>query len=394
MAANTYERILTKGPESALPSIFTDGVLRFTTDTGRMFVDNQSGRVEVTDFVKGMTEAEIKALLAPLVSKIYISSDTDKMMYYDTTSGWTEINSAEADYAASAGTATYANTAGEVAYVAITYQQWQNMTPQERAAHDYFIADYPDAGIVANQIPYDNTVSGLESTEVQGAIDELSSEKKDEYTTITYAQWQQLTPTQKVEKDYYISDYPTTPIDAGNISYSNTTSGLDATNVQGAVDELASEKKDEYTTITYAQWQALTPAQQSAKDYYISDYPSSAITAGNVSYSNTTSGMSANNVQGAVDELKSGLNNLVRAQWQSNVTTNQYGIIETTIPKDYGVLGARFNDKLCIPFTRPSGQYWSVVICDVDADGKLVIVPNSTANLGVNYIAQTAVIDS
>ena len=69
------------------------------------------------------------------------------------------------------------------------------------------------------------------------------------------------------------------------------------------------DKQDKYTSITYAQWQALTPAQKAAKDYYISDYPSSAITAGNVSYNNSSSGMSADDVQEAVDELKSGLTN-------------------------------------------------------------------------------------
>ena len=109
------------------------------------------------------------------------------------------------------------------------------------------------------------------------------------------------------------------------IDYDNTTSGLQADDVQDAIDELVSEKKDEYTTITYAQWQQLTPAQQAAKDYYISDYPSSAITAGNVSYNNSSSGMVANNVQSAVDELKNGLTNaakFVNLQAGQSITVN------------------------------------------------------------------------
>lgn len=76
--------------------------------------------------------------------------------------------------------------------------------------------------------------------------------------------------------------------------------------VAGHTTAIAS-KQDKYETITYAQWQALTPEQQTAKDYYISDYPSSVLTAGNIAYDNTTSGMAANKVQGAIDELKSGL---------------------------------------------------------------------------------------
>lgn len=92
-------------------------------------------------------------------------------------------------------------------------------------------------------------------------------------------------------------------------------------------------KQDTYETITYAQWQALTPAQQAAKDYYISDYPASAITAGNVSYDNTESGMAANEAQGAIDELKSGLTNLVKS---CNYTFDggiPAGVSNRTIPK-------------------------------------------------------------
>lgn len=93
-------------------------------------------------------------------------------------------------------------------------------------------------------------------------------------------------------------------------------------------------KQDAYETITYAQWQALTPAQQAAKDYYISDYPSSVLTAGNIAYDNSTSGMSANKVQGAIDELKSGLTNnyvnLITADAISVANTAKAG---TTISK-------------------------------------------------------------
>ena len=70
-------------------------------------------------------------------------------------------------------------------------------------------------------------------------------------------------------------------------------------------------KQDKYDTITYAQWQAMTPAQKAEKDYYISDYPSSQITAGNISYDNTESGMDATELQSAVDELKGDLTNVV-----------------------------------------------------------------------------------
>lgn len=100
-------------------------------------------------------------------------------------------------------------------------------------------------------------------------------------------------------------------------------------------------KQDAYETITYAQWQALTPEQQAAKDYYISDYPSSVLTAGNIAYDNTTSGMAANEVQGAIDELKSELNVSQTGQslsdlasYLSTLTTNQK--CRSVLRVDYG----------------------------------------------------------
>lgn len=64
---------------------------------------------------------------------------------------------------------------------------------------------------------------------------------------------------------------------AADVSYDNTSSGLSATTVQGAIDELEGE--------------IATPA------------------ADDVTYDNTTSGLSATDVQGAVDQLASGLSN-------------------------------------------------------------------------------------
>ena len=126
MPVNTYEKMFTKGPESALPATFDEGKIRFTVDTGRLFVDGQNGRTEISDFIKGMTEAEIKAQLAPLANKIYISSDTNKFMIYDNsvTGNWINIANSgqaqhadEADEAIHASTADYATNAGTAVYV-------------------------------------------------------------------------------------------------------------------------------------------------------------------------------------------------------------------------------------------------------------------------------------
>lgn len=79
--------------------------------------------------------------------------------------------------------------------------------------------------------------------------------------------------------------------DADNISYDNTTSGLTATNVQAAIDEVAGEIPDD---------------------------------ASDVAYSNTQSGLTATNVQSAIDELAS--NPASNVRWNS--TTDRFEVLK------------------------------------------------------------------
>ena len=59
--------------------------------------------------------------------------------------------------------------------------------------------------------------------------------------------------------------------------------------------------------VTLAQWNALTPEQQASGDYVITDATLSPLSASLVPYDNTTSGLSATNVQDAIDEIDTGL---------------------------------------------------------------------------------------
>ena len=92
MSANNYSPILTKGLESELTT-YTEGLLRFTTDTHRLFLDTgSSSRIEFTDFVKDYTKAQILALTTGILPKIYIASDTHELFAYNTTSStWEQI---------------------------------------------------------------------------------------------------------------------------------------------------------------------------------------------------------------------------------------------------------------------------------------------------------------
>ena len=114
--ATEHRKYLSRGPESMLNQVpIDDGKLRFTTDTGRLFMDVYGSRIEITDFVKNYTEEEIKAILTPL-PKIYISSDTLKFFVHDGENWICLDKSSEADHATNADTATYSVNAGTATY--------------------------------------------------------------------------------------------------------------------------------------------------------------------------------------------------------------------------------------------------------------------------------------
>lgn len=62
-------------------------------------------------------------------------------------------------------------------------------------------------------------------------------------------------------------------------------------------------EKTEIQTITLAQWEALTPEQKASGDYVISDATFSPLSASLMPYDNTTSGLTADDVQEAIDEV-------------------------------------------------------------------------------------------
>ena len=108
--STTYKKVLSKGKESNLPEI-EDGKLRFTTDTGKLFLDYDDKRIEISDLVKGLTRDQIINTENPL-PRLYLSSDTNELYFYN--QEWHSIgggNASTADYAINAATANYAKDA-------------------------------------------------------------------------------------------------------------------------------------------------------------------------------------------------------------------------------------------------------------------------------------------
>lgn len=98
MAATTYTTILTKGLKANLPTpTAASKQIRLTTDSQELFIDNGTTRIQITDFVKGLTSTQIRNLQSPL-DKIYLASDNLNLYYYDKTAhAWVNFSKISID---------------------------------------------------------------------------------------------------------------------------------------------------------------------------------------------------------------------------------------------------------------------------------------------------------
>lgn len=110
----------------------------------------------------------------------------------------------------------------------------------------------------------------------------------------------------------YTHEYEDTgaPIPGTKIGYDNTETGLEATNMQAAIDELDGKIKssDEADEITYDNTDSgleATNVQAAIDELDVKIKASDE--ASEISYDNTDSGLTAENVQAAIDEVYAGL---------------------------------------------------------------------------------------
>lgn len=153
MSANSsttaYKRVLSKGKQDNLPGI-EKGMLRFTTDTGRIYLDfDDDKRVEFTDFVKDKTKEQILAIENPL-PKVYLATDTHEMLVYDTTSEqWVNYGGG--------------GSGGGLEAVYLTQAEYDALTPQEKAdPTKLYLVDDNIVYLTTQDIQF-NTTSGWAS---------------------------------------------------------------------------------------------------------------------------------------------------------------------------------------------------------------------------------------
>lgn len=125
-----------------------------------------------------------------------------------------------------------------------------NIVPQEQSEVVIIAEDQ----FRASQILYDKGTSGLDSDDVQGAIKELAKNKQDSADAVTVSGGGTMQMGESLGDGPYTievtEDGEGGGLPAEQVGYSNTGSGLEATNVQEAIDELAKKGGGEYLPLT------------------------------------------------------------------------------------------------------------------------------------------------
>ncbi len=170
----------------------------------------------------------------------------------------------------------------------------------------------------AAEVSYDNTASGLTASNIKAAIDELENEidgvNTDNQTLGLSGDNLSIENGNSVDLSAYLDN--TDDQTAAEVSYDNTTSGLTASDVKAAIDELENEidgvNTDDQTAtevaVTASGNLASTDVQSALVELQTElDAQTDDQTAAEVSYDNTASGLTANNVKAAIDELENAI---------------------------------------------------------------------------------------
>ncbi|WP_421823607.1 beta strand repeat-containing protein [Flagellimonas oceanensis] len=331
------------GTESIdLISVDTDNDISAGTD-GALFLnetdDQTAAEVSYDNTTSGLTATEAQAAIDELAASNAADGDTDDTNEYNTGSG------------IAAGVLSITDDGGTESIDLISVDTDNDISAGTDGA--LFLNETDDQ--TAAEVSYDNTTSGLTATEAQAAIDELAAsnaadgdtDDTNEYNTgsgiaagvlsITDDGGTESIDLISVDTDNDISAgtdgalflNETDDQTAAEVSYDNTTSGLTATEAQAAIDELAAsnaadgdtDDTNEYNTGSGIAAGVLSITDDGGTesidlisvdtDNDISAGTDGALflnetddqTAAEVSYDNTTSGLTATEAQAAIDEL-------------------------------------------------------------------------------------------
>ncbi len=331
-------------------------------------VDNLDGTYEFTDAAGNtttITDTSISTMSAP-VNGVYtytdesgatqtIDTNANSNPYDNTTSGLvaTDVQAAIDEINAAAGTValvdnldgTYEFTDAAGNTTTITDTSISTMSAPVNGVYTYTDESGATQTIDtnANSNPYDNTTSGLVATDVQAAIDEINAaagtvalvdnldgtyeftDAAGNTTTITDTSISTMSAPVNGVYTYTDESGATQTIDtnANSNPYDNTTSGLVATDVQAAIDEINAaagtvalvdnldgtyeftDAAGNTTTITDTSISTMSAPVNGVYTYTDESGATQTIdtNANSNPYDNTTSGLVATDVQAAIDEI-------------------------------------------------------------------------------------------
>ena len=149
---------------------------------------------------------------------------------------------------------------------------------------------------------------------------------------------------------------------ATNINYDNSKGAIKAGNVQGAIDEIM-ETTSQSRNLTQAEYDALPDTKYTdGIEYFITD--AEPLDASTIAYDNTTSKMTATNVQAGIDEIctrlkqfnNAGAHNAIYRgkNLGTSVTTAQYNAIKA----------GTFDDLYIGDYWVINGKTWRIAAFD------------------------------
>jgi hypothetical protein len=227
----------------------------------------------------------------------------------------------------------------------------------------------------ATTVTFNNAVSGLIATQVQAAIDALDaivdnlSVNKMERMTYDANNNGIVDNAEALNGQtgaYYLNRANHTGTEeAVSIAYSGLVSGLIATNVQQAIDELASEKMDKSVYDTDDDgivndselFNSQAPAFYLSRTNHTDSQPATS-----VSFDNTGTGLSALNVQTAIAELDS--NKMLRTVYDAN----NNGIVDDAEQAQNALLLNGNGSGFYLSRANHTGTQIAATISDFDAE--------------------------
>src|SRR5690554_5815337 len=401
-----------------------------------VLVDNGDGTYTHTTVSKAVVTIDANTVSVTVVDGVYtfldgdnqiittIDTNADAIAYDNTTSGLAATNVQAAideerslagglsDILVDNGDGTYTHTTVSGAVVTID----ANTVSVTVVDGVYTFLDGDNQIITtidtnADAIAYDNTTSGLAATNVQAAIDELASlsdvlvdngDGTYTHTTVSGAVVTIDANTVSVTVvdgvytflDGYNQIITTIDTNADAIAYDNTTSGLAATNVQAAIDELIGlagglsdilvDNGDGTYTHTTVSGAVVTIEANTVSVtvvdgvYTFLDGDNQIITtidtnADAIAYDNTTSGVGATNVQAAIEELASLSDVLVDNGDGTYTHTTVSGAVVTI---DANTVSVTVVDRV---YTFLDGDNQIITTIDTNADA--IAYDNTTSGL-------------